>query len=488
MKSFVKINKLLGFFLMVLLVVSCKTTELTVSDTSTNLPSDFDLPGSTIGQSSAALLHWKTFFEDEKLKELIQVALENNQEHLKTLERIRMSRANYRIAKAGLLPEVNALAGASVRRFGEFTMDGVGNADSNLSPTVPADKQIPDPYRDFIIGAQFNWEVDIWSKLRNQKKAAFARFLASEEMANAIKTWLIGEVSQQYYELVALDEEIKILQTNIQLQEFAVNLSKDLKESGKENQLAVDQFEALMLNSKAQLVEKKRFLRTAELHMAQLLGVYDTEHTRQPMDEVFGVPDLVDLGLPAELLVYRPDIRMAERELLASKAEVSVARAAFFPSIQLGGMAGYNSFDFSRLFFSPASSVYQLGAGLVAPIFNRNQIRMNYDIAKSSQKIAYLDYEQTVFKSYLEVLNLVNEFDAFDEQLQLKTYEVEVQKRSVENSNIMFRVGYADYLEVLNAQTNALQSEMELIELKKNQLQANVRLYRALGGGWMVGD
>lgn len=473
-----------GLFIASLLLASCKSTELTLQDRETQLPPNFENVVAATDESSVALLNWQNFFADEQLKNLVQVALDNNQDHLKTLERIRVFRANYKIAKGGLLPEVNALAGASVRRFGEYTMDGVGNADSNLSPTVPEDKLIPDPYRDFIVGAQFNWEIDVWSKLRNRKKAAFARYLASEEMVNAIKTWLVGEVSQQYFELVALDEEIRILEANIQLQEFAVNLSKDLKESGKENQLAVDQFEALMLNSKAQLVDRKRELRTAELQMAQLLGVYDFQHVRNTMEEVFGTPDLVDIGLPAELLAFRPDIRIAERELLATKAEVQAARAAFFPSIQLGGMAGFNAFDFSRLFFSPASTVYQLGAGLVAPVFNRNQIRMDFEAAKAGQKIAYLDYEQTIFKSYLEVLNLVNEFSAFDEQLQLKTYEVEVQKRSVENSNIMFRVGYAGYLEVLNAQVNALQAEIELIELKKQQLQANVRLYRALGGGW----
>lgn len=484
MKLLINLNKMPGLFLMAWLVVSCKTAELTLQDTETDLPESFESGQLPQAEPSSAILHWQSFFEDEYLKDLIQVALDNNQDNLKTLERIRIARANYRVAKGGLLPEVNALAGASARRFGEFTMDGVGNADSNLSPSVPEDKKIPDPYRDFIIGAQFNWEIDVWSKLRNRKKAAFARFLASEEMVNTIKTWLIGEVSQQYYELVALDEEIRILEANIELQEFAVNLSRDLKESGKENQLAVDQFEALMLNSKAQLVDRKRELRTSELQMAQLLGVYDFEHVRLTMDEVFGIPDLMDIGLPVELLAFRPDIRTAERELLATKAEVDAARAAFFPSIQLGGMVGYNAFDFSRLFFNPASAVYQLGAGLVAPLFNRNQIRMDFEAANASKKIAYLDYEQTVFKSYLEVLNLVNEFTAFDEQLQLKTYEVEVQKRSVENSNIMFRVGYADYLEVLNAQTRALASEIELIGLKKLQLQANVKLYRALGGGW----
>lgn len=470
---------------MVCLLFSCKVSEIP-SVQLEDLPEKYEVDSSEeVSQSSVASINWENYFDDPHLKALIQIALENNQDNLKTLEKIKIARANLGIARGGLLPEIDGIAGAMSRRFGEYTMDGVGNTDSNLSPTVPEDKLIPDPYRDFIIGAQFSWEIDVWGKLKNRKRAAFERYLASEEMANYIKTWLIGEVVTHYYQLIALDEELRILESNIALQENAVNLSKDLKESGKENQLAVDQFEALMLNSKALLIERQRQLRTTELHLTRLLGKYAMEHQRTTLDDTFDASELAELGLPAELLRNRPDIRIAERELIASKADVNAARAAFFPSLNLYGMAGYNAFDFGKLFFSPASMVYQIGAGLTAPIFNRNRIRMEMETAKASQKIAYLDYEQTVFKSYLEILNLINEFKTYDEQLQLKSYEVEVQKRSVENSNVMFRVGYADYLEVLNAQSRALQSEIELIAIKKEQLQTNVRLYVALGGGWM---
>ncbi|MBW3469407.1 TolC family protein [Arthrospiribacter ruber] len=478
-------SKLSIALLLVHLLASCKVAEVYT-------PQLEVLPGNYLNESleaesslNVAMINWEIYFEDPNLKSLIRVALENNQDNLKTLERIRIARANLGIARGGLLPEINGIAGAMSRRFGEYTMDGVGNTDSNLSPTVPEDKLIPDPYRDFILGAQFNWEIDVWGKLKNRKRAAFERYLASEEMANHVKTWLIGEVVMHYYQLVALDEELRILTSNIELQEKAVNLSKDLKESGKENQLAVDQFEALMLNSKALLIERQRELRTTELQLTRLMGGYAMEHERTVLDTAFENSELVAFGLPADLLRMRPDIRMAERELIASKADLNAARAAFFPSINLGGMAGFNAFDFGKLFFSPASMVYQLGAGLTAPVFNRNRIRMEMETAKASQKIAFLEYEQTVFKSYLEILNLINEFRTYDEQLQLKSYEVEVQKRSVDNSNIMFRVGYADYLEVLNAQSRALQSEIELIELKKSQLQTNVKIYLALGGGWM---
>ncbi|WP_194974392.1 TolC family protein [Aquiflexum lacus] len=484
MKKYFNTKIILVLILVLLFLQGCKVSQVNLGETDLELPVAFDANNadSTI---SVATMHWEEFFEDEILKKLIRIALENNQDNLKTLEKIRVARANYRVAKVGWMPELNGLAGASTRRFGEFTMDGVGNTDSNLSPTVPEDKKIPDPYRDFVIGAGFNWEIDVWGKYKNMKKAASARYLASEEMANHIKTWLIAEVALGYYNLIGLDEEIRILEENIKLQESALTLSKDLKISGKENQLAVDQFEALLLNSKSLFVERQRDLRSAELFLTSLLGVYQLEHERVSLDDALDTPELVKIGLPAAMLVYRPDIRIAERELIASRADVNAARASFFPSINLFGMSGFNAFDFGKLFFNPASTVYQLGAGLSAPIFNRNQIKMAFESSNAFQQIAWLEYEQTVFKSYLEVLDLVNQFEAYQLQVQLKSFEVEVQKRSVDNSNIMFTVGYANYLEVLNAQSRALFAEIELVELKIEKLQTNVKLYKALGGGWI---
>ncbi|RPA68235.1 efflux transporter outer membrane subunit [Cyclobacteriaceae bacterium YHN15] len=468
----------------VLILQGCKTSKISRSPENLQIPESFESTQEE-AENSVALLHWEEFFEDDILKNLICIALENNQDNLKTLERIKIARANYRIAKAGWLPEISGIAGASERRFSEFTMDGVGNADANLSPNVPEDKRIPDPYLDFIVGAGFNWELDVWGKYKNLRKAASARYLASEEMANHVKTWLISEIAVGYYRLIGLDEEIRILEEYIGLQESAFDLSKDLKTSGKENQLAVDQFEALLLNSKSLFVEKQMELRSTELYLTSLLGIYQLDHKRTSLEDALEIPELIRVGLPSELLVYRPDIRIAERELLASHADVKAARAAFFPSFNLFGMAGFNAFDFGKLFFNPASAVYQFGAGLAAPVFNRNQIKMGFETANAAQQIAWYDYEQTVLKSYLEVLDLVNQFEAYQMQVQLKTNEVSVQKRSVDNSNTMFLVGYANYLEVINAQSRALLAEIELVELKTQKLQTNVKLYKALGGGWI---
>jgi outer membrane protein, multidrug efflux system len=258
---------------------SCKTIEVNQTYDSQILPSSFESQELDTSQNHA-LVNWKNFFEDEKLKELISIALENNQDNLKTLQKIRMAQANFRISKVGWMPEINVVAEGSRRKFGDFTMDGVGNFDTNLSGNVSEEQKIPDPYRNFIVGTSFNWEVDVWGKYKNLRKAASARYLASQEMAYNVQTWLISQVAIQYYLLLGLDEEILILQENIKFQELAFTLSKDLKESGKSNQLAVDQFEALLLNSKALVNEKERMRRSADLQLTTLLGNYRTEIER----------------------------------------------------------------------------------------------------------------------------------------------------------------------------------------------------------------
>lgn len=484
MKSNTIKYNLLHLLMACTLVWGCKSSHSVLEGYDTiELPDAYAMAGDSsnnLGQTS-----WKSFFEDQNLQQLIKIALENNQDVQKTLENIRIASAHLRMAKVGVLPEINITAGSSVRRFGDYTMDGVGNADTNLSEAVPADKRIPAPYTDFILGAEFNWELDVWGRYGNLKRSAAARWMASQEMGNSAKTWLIAEVASLYYEMLGIDEEVIILQKNIDYQQHAFDLSKDLKQTGKENQLAVDQFEAQLLNSQALLVQKKRELRSLELALKGLLGIYSEGIERTTLQDVNFSPEIIVTGVPADLLRYRPDIRQAESELAATKADVAIARAAFFPSLRLFGMAGFNAFDFSKLFLNPGSSVYQLGAGLVAPVFNRNQIRASFETAQSQQKIAFLDYEQTVLKSYLEVLDRVNAYSYLEEQLSLKNNEVMVQRRSVDNANTMFSVGYADYLEVINSQRMALAAELEYVELKTEQLQNVVMLYKSLGGGWM---
>lgn len=476
-------NLLILSFLGLLAFSGCKSLNVTHPESDLQLPNQFSEEEAD-STATLAQIAWQNYFADPRLRGLIGSALANNQDNLITLQRIKAARASMMRAKAGLLPEISGRAGAAQRKFGDFTMDGVGNFDTNLSEDLTEDQLIPDPYKDFIIGANFEWEIDVWGKLRNRKKAAAARYLASEEFSKSVRTWLISEVASTYYQLLALDAEIGILNENIRLQELALQLIVELKEGGRANQLAIDQFEALVLNSKSQLEAKLREQQSAEYEMTRLVGSIDIPLERIELDSAVERPRILEVGLPAQLLQYRPDVREAEFSLQATKFDVNAAKAAFYPSITLFGMAGFNAFEFSKLFFSPASTVYQFGAGLTAPIFNRRVIKTEFELAKTDQQIALLEYEKRTLNAYLEVLDLVNQIQTYDNQLKLKQYEVSVLERSVENSNTLFSVGYANYLEVINAQSRALESAIELAELKASRLQSHVQLYRALGGGW----
>ncbi len=466
-----------------LFLAGCMVQQISSPENRIYLPEQYQsFESDSVANSSQ--VQWESFFKDERLKSLIKTALDNNQDNQITLQKIYASVATMSQAKMGLFPSVYLNAGASKRKFGEYTMDGVGNFDTNFSENIGTDKMIPDPYRDFMLGAEFAWELDVWGKLRNQKRAAVARLLASEEMSKHIRTYLVAEVATNYYRLLALDKELEVLEENIRLQELALQLIIELKEGGKANQLAIDQFEALVLNTRAQLQAKTRELKSSEYSLARLIGSLDFSMERMDLDSAITIQEELKTGLPSDLIQNRPDLKEAEFQLRASNADVNRAKAAFYPSFNLFGLAGFNAFDFGKLFLNPASGVYQMGAGIAAPVFNRREIRSLYEIAKADQQIALLEYEKKTLNAYLEVLDLINQMETYDQQLKMKQYEVSVLERSIEHSNTLFSVGYANYLEVINAQSRTLESAIELADLKASRLQANVQLYKALGGGW----
>nr|MBI1232864.1 efflux transporter outer membrane subunit [Cytophagales bacterium] len=465
------------------LLLSCNTAEHVMQRP--DMPDTYTNEELKRDSANWAMVSWGAFFQDESLKALIQRGLANNQDVLKTLYRIQISQANLQQARLGRLPELNVQAGAGVNRFGEYTMDGVGNRDSNLSPTVPEDKMIPDPYRDFLIGIDFSWEVDIWGKLKMRKKQALLRFLESEEMLRFTQTNLIANIASNYFLIAGLEEEILILNKNISFQEAAFELGKSLKEAGQDSQLSLDQFEGLLLNSKGLLLQKNRELQQAKFNLAQLTGSYETNFTYASLSETESLPEVIAAGVPADLIRLRPDIRAAELNLQAQELEIGIVRTAFFPTLNLSGLVGYNAFDFSRLFLNPASAIYQVGGGLTAPIFNRKRIEAMYETAKAEQKIALYDFEQTVLQGYLEVMGLVNDYQYLADQISVKTEEVVVQQRSTENASTMFKIGYADYLDVINSQSRSLEAELDFVKLRVEQYQSYVELYRALGGGWI---
>ncbi|RYZ66281.1 MAG: TolC family protein, partial [Proteobacteria bacterium] len=314
------------------------------------------------------------------------------------------------------------------------------------------------------------------------------RYLASVEGRNFMATQLVAEIARSYFDLVALDNELRVLQSNVEIQTNALEVVKLEKQAARVTELAVQRFEAEVLKTRSRLYDVEQERVQAENRINFLLGRYPQPVHRNAEDFKTTLPDTVEAGLPSELLENRPDVRQAELELAASKLDVSVAKAAFYPSLQIDAGVGYRSFNLSHLVATPESLVYNVGTGLTAPLLNRTAIAAQYRTANALQLQAVFHYEQTLLQAFTDVANQLAMMSNLHKSYELQSQQVDTLARSVEISNILFQSARADYMEVLLTRRDSLEAQVSLIETKKRQLQAMVDMYQALGGGWRGGN
>jgi NodT family efflux transporter outer membrane factor (OMF) lipoprotein len=456
---------------------ACKTPALTERAENRSVPASFNTSTDTVNMGA---LPWKTWFTDPNLVSLIDTALKNNQELNITLQEIEITRNEINARKGEYLPFVGIRGGAGVEKVGRYTSQGAGDATTEIKPG----KEMPDPLPDFLIGAYANWEIDIWHKLHNAKKAAVARYLSTVEGRNFVITQLIAEIANSYYELLALDNQLGIVNNNIQIQTNALEIVKLQKEAARVTELAVRKFEAEVLNTRSLQYGIQQQITETENRINFLLGRFPQhiERNAQTLDNV--LPAAVQTGIPSQLLSNRPDIKQAELELAASKLDVQVAKARFYPSVGISAAIGYNAFNPAYLFRTPESMLYSLAGELVAPLVNRNAIKADYLNANAKQLQAVYNYERTILNAYMEVANQMAKIGNLANSYELKSKQVDALTQSITISNDLFKSARADYMEVLLTQRDALESKFELVETKVQQLKAMVNIYQALGGGW----
>lgn len=439
----------------------------------------------TGGTDSASVgdLDWKTFFSDPDLERLIDTAMANNPDLRIATQRIEMARANFEVSRASLLPSINAVGSAGVDKFGKYTMNGVGNYDTNLSDNITSDRRIPNPTPDFFLGLRSSWEIDIWGKLKNRRKASFVRFLASEQGRHLVKTALVAEVARLYYNLIALDSELSIIRQNIILQERAVQLVDVQKAAGRVTELAVQQFSAQLLGTRSLEVQVQQQIVETENQLNRLLGRYPQPISRSKTINSQELPATVAAGIPAQMLRRRPDIRQAELELEASHIDVDVARAQFLPSLTLTPYVGLNTFRAATL-FDPGSLAAGVVGGLVGPVINRRALRANYGFSVAQSREALYRYQQSILTGFSEVVSNLKGIENYRKVADFQAREVDALGRAVSISNDLFRSGYASYLEVITAQRSVLDAELGFIRTRQAQYNSLIDLYRSLGGGW----
>ena len=459
------------------LTLTACVPALKVREARMELPSTY---GTATDTADAAAVPWRTFFTDPDLRALIDSALARNQELNIVLQEVEMARNEVRAAKGEYLPFVGIAAGAGTEKVGEHTRNGA--VEHHLP--VHEEQHFPEPLPDFMVGARLSWELDIWKKLRNAKKAAVMRFLSTVEGRNFMVTRLVAEIANSYYELMALDNQLEILRHNIAIQQDALNIVRMQKEAAKVTELAVRRFEAEVLKNRSMQFDIQQRITETENRINFLVGRYPQPVRRNSAVFMDLTPDSLGPGIPAQLLTHRPDIRQAELELAATKLDVKSAKAAFLPSIGLSAGVGLNAFDAALLTTTPASLTYEVVGDLVAPLLNRSAIKAAYANANARQLQAVYDYERTVLNAYVEVVNQLANVRNLSNSYELQKQQVEVLTSSATISGNLFRSARADYMEVLLTQREALESRFELVETQRHRLGAWVDMYQALGGGW----
>jgi multidrug efflux system outer membrane protein len=396
------------------------------------------------------------------------------------LQRIKVAQSNVLLSKGAMKPFLRGAAAANVTKYGDYTMDGAGN----IGTRIYDGRFIPQDLQDYLVGLQASWEVDVWGKLRNKKKAAMNRFLASVEGRNLVTTGFVAEVATAYYELLSLDNQLDIVNETIKLQKDALEIVKVQKQAAMANELAVEQFEAQLLEFESMRQAALQDIVETESRLNLLLGRYPQTISRDKVLLSKSLPVQVRTGIPYALLQNRPDIRQAELELAATRADVKAAKAAFYPSLNITGNVGFEAFMPTVLFNTPQSLIYSILGGLTAPLLNRSLFKAELNRANAGQQEALYSYQKVVATGYTEVHVQMSKISILQKIYDLKVQQSSTLARSVETSSVLFKMGRSSYLEVLIAQQSALKSRLDLINARKEQFNSTVHIYRAIGGGW----
>ncbi|WP_299325897.1 TolC family protein [uncultured Maribacter sp.] len=477
-KKTIKNGKLLLVVLInVCFFYSCVPTK-DLKEANTNMPSKY--VDQATDSTNSAQLKWKDFFKDENLTKLIDTALTNNQELRIMIQQIDVAQNEIKARKGEYLPFITYGAGAEVEKVGEYTRNGA--VEKNLD--IKDGEEFPEPLTDYSAGLFATWELDVWKKLRNSKKAAALEYLSTIEGKNFMVTRLIAEIADSYYELIALDNQLAFIEQNLELQGNALRMVRLQKEAARATELAVRRFEAEVLKNQSHKFEVQQEIVEMENRLNFLIGRQPQPIARNSEGFIETQMDTIYAGLPFQLLLNRPDIKQAEYELEAAKLNIKVARANFYPSIGLKAGIGLQAFKPKYLTETPESLIYSAVGDIVGPLINKNAIKADYNTANSKQIQAVYEYEKAILSGYIEVVNQLSKMENLKQSYALKENQVKALTESIDLSTRLFQSARIEYIEVLLTQREALESKMELVETKKDQLMARVNVYQALGGGW----
>jgi len=419
--------------------------------------------------SSIAELSWREIFTDPILQGYIEKALQNNLD-------IRIAIQNYEAAEA-YLKQSKAAYQPTVSIGPNYTFQ-TQSVNTQFGQIIGERRYV----NQYDITASIGFEADIWGKLKAQEKAQLAAVWGTLAAHKAVKNDLIAALASSYFQLLTFDQQKRIISETITIRQSNLETTKALKEAGILTEVAVQQSEALVYNAQASLIDIETQIQILENTMSLLLAEPSQAINRSTLESQ-RIPAEISVGYSASLLANRPDVMQAEYNLINTFELTNSAKAQFYPTFRITGSGGVQSVDIDHL-FSVNSLFASVVGGLAQPLLNRRQIRTNYDVSLANKEIAYLNFRKTVLSAGKEVSDAIRVFTVQDEFIDLKTKELTAYKNSVSFSQELVNYGMANYLEVLTANVNALNAELNISNAQYNKMKAAVDLYKALGGGW----
>lgn len=466
--------------ILALSVAGCAIPCLRHAEHGPTLPDDFH--GAETPENSAEE-GIEQFFDEPALTQLITSGLAQNQELKIRNQEIEIA-SNQILARSGAyLPFITIGGRGGVQRVSRYTP--LGSAEDQL--TYPGGGRYPDPLPNAGLSANLFWQIDYLRQLRNARDADIQRYCEAVEARNYLITRLVAEIADNYYELAALDKRIVFVNQTIDLQQKSLEVAKAQKDAARGTELGVQRFLAEVRKNESQKLIIRQRIIEVENRINFLAGRYPQAVDRQSWDFIKLDSRPLKLGIPAQLLMNRRDIRAAEHEIAASGLSVEVARANFYPKLALTANVGYEAFN-PRYLFDPGAFVAGAAGELVAPLINKRAIQADYMNANARQLQAIYNYQRTVLNAYTEVINRLAKVDNYRESVRLKLEQVKSLENSVDVATELFLAAHPDvqYIDVLFAQRDLLDARTVLIETKQQQLSAIVNVYQALGGGVLV--
>jgi outer membrane protein, multidrug efflux system len=439
------------------------------------LPDNYRNAAVTADTSSIADMPWKSFFTDAVLQKLIDSAIVKNYDMLIAVKNIESSQLLFKQVKWNYGPEVGLNVTASTERPSDNSLAGL-----SLSQYGIGTKHI----EDYSANISLSWEADIWGKIHNQQRAALAAYLQTAEAKKAIQTNIVATVSQGYYNLLMLDEQLQIAKANARLNDSTLRIVNLQYNAGQVTLLAVQQTTAQQQAAEQLIPQFEQNITIQENALRILTGELPGEISRTSTLDQITFPGDLSAGVPSALVSRRPDVKSYELALIKANANVGINKAAMYPALRITASGGVNSFMANNWFNIPAA-LFGIVAGSVAqPLLQHKELKTAYQVSEVEREKTILQFRQSVLNAVGEVSDALVQIEKLKEQQSIVANRVNILQQATKNANLLFKNGMANYLEVITAQSNVLQSELELAAVKRNELSAVSELYRSLGGGW----